>query len=381
MALHATLSPLCCVFDIISFFQKKEKKAKREREEEDATPAAPEAKRQKKTEEATATPTMSHEDRVRQDSRRAGINDSELYRLNEMLTIAINTGNLTEQRTVLERLTQIQPTLAQLKETGVGKTVIQLINTPLQPLAKVLVQMWKAILPEPPRNIVVEKFTPQVEVKQETQDPSFTQPFPSQAESNGSQEVSQPQETQDEVQHIQREGTQYTARPEGNDYRTGMQTRLVKALNTADEEGRSVVPAGDAGQLMVDHLASEMVSQLGLSITSVEAQRVKFRQILSNLQDPKNASFREMILSKPGGVYQAVATMSTADMANPEKRDEIDKTTQYERYETKKILFFFPAECQCLRPRGVCTINFTSFCTMDSARLGVISIFFKSGSI
>eukprot|EP00754_Rhynchopus_humris_P050852 Rhum_TRINITY_DN9193_c0_g1::Rhum_TRINITY_DN9193_c0_g1_i2::g.31513::m.31513 len=114
-----------------------------EDEDDAATPAAKRTKREESPERVHSRPQHSES-----HSRRA-IKDSRLRDLKEELEAAIAANSLSAQRDALTELARYAPTLQQLKAVGVGKTVITLVNSPLQPLAKVLVQMWKTLLPEP----------------------------------------------------------------------------------------------------------------------------------------------------------------------------------------------------------------------------------------
>ena len=83
-----------------------------------------------------------------EESRKRAIKTDTLEVLHEELITAIELQYLSKQREVLSRLAYVQPTLVQLKDVGIGKTVVKLINSPLQPLAKCIVQLWKSYLPE-----------------------------------------------------------------------------------------------------------------------------------------------------------------------------------------------------------------------------------------
>ena len=81
---------------------------------------------------------------------------------------------------------------------------------------------------------------------------------------------------------------------------------------------------------------------------------------------------------KEGGCTEALFVSASADIHDPPTCTEHQKFWSYpSRGERRSVAlslevssvrwgdsqepFFFPAECQCLRPRGVCTINFTFF--------------------
>eukprot|EP01059_Diplonema_ambulator_P006803 TRINITY_DN163_c0_g1_i5.p1 TRINITY_DN163_c0_g1~~TRINITY_DN163_c0_g1_i5.p1 ORF type:complete len:592 (+),score=156.15 TRINITY_DN163_c0_g1_i5:671-2446(+) len=336
--------------------EEKEKKKKRERDHKDDEkehPAKEERKRKEDTTKADTGPAkkakvdpaeayLSQEERRRLETGKKSIRTDQLMEFNEDLENAILTGCLSRQRDILAELAFYGPRLDQLKETGIGKTVVKLINTPLQPLAKVLIQMWKTLIHEPSVSSRKPTFT-QMEpsqthrlsqepqsVSQEAEGSTQSTLGTSAAEGQPSQDTEPAQEATVDTAHNTEVAIQKL--PEG-DYRTGMHAKLVNAFSTKDPEG-NVVPLAKHAAL-VDHLAREIVAQLETSYPVDEKgkrtqQMTRYRQILTNLEDPKNADFRHRVLSKPSP-YDLVKTMSVTEMANPEKRKERKETTEYMR--------------------------------------------------
>ena len=335
-----------------------------------ATPAAKRTKLQESPERVHSRPQHS-------DSRRA-IRDSRLKDLKEELEAAIAANSLSAQRDALTELARYAPTLQQLKATGVGKTVITLVNSPLQPLAKVLVQMWKTLLPEPTKEKGFVPLptlpvaaaaaaadgasplfaSPQPPTQNHTA--TVTQPFPSQLSSDSdvlapdSQGLSQEGnaaapadsvpmtlDTSDLEEHsFKRLAERKAESPTG--VSTNMHEKLYLALKTADETGRPVSMALD--DLRVDFCSSVVVDQIA-TLPTKKALFEKFRQIMTNLQDVKNGDFRTRVLlqvqpsdrHEATGAYDLVKVMPVTDMANPEKRKEWRDTTEYMRYVRRRL--------------------------------------------
>ncbi|KAJ9446336.1 Transcription elongation factor TFIIS [Diplonema papillatum] len=331
------------------------------------------------------------EERQRLTSLRRQIRTEKLQELGEALQLAIDTGCIGKQRDILATLAMFAPRLDQLKQTGIGKTVVQLVNTPLQPLAKVLVQMWKTLIPAPPppprgwdrfqpiptangadarahhhappqppaaapQGAAEEEEEPALKEEIVTQESvmlpesqdadSFTPPPPpSQPQAgeqqavveSGSQSISQMDGSQELAVTRQPDPEMYEGKEEVSalftaapgDYRANMHANLIKAFSTPDEDG-NVVPLVNEAPGMVALLAGEIVNQIEISLPERNRQILKYRQILANLADKNNAAFRERLLLQPSP-WELVNSMTVAEMANPEKRKERKETTDYMR--------------------------------------------------
>eukprot|EP01061_Rhynchopus_euleeides_P036222 TRINITY_DN6108_c0_g1_i1.p1 TRINITY_DN6108_c0_g1~~TRINITY_DN6108_c0_g1_i1.p1 ORF type:complete len:574 (+),score=238.03 TRINITY_DN6108_c0_g1_i1:90-1811(+) len=327
---------------------KKDKKEKKERkdekrareEEEDEGDDAPSQKKSKpEPKQSTYQTRMTdREERRRLDTMKSPLGTRDLQGFHEQLKLAIKNRCLTDQRSILNKLTEFAPTLSQLKDTGIGKTVISLVNTPLQPLAKVLIQMWKSLLPEPPQVAVRDHYQPVPQRSGYDDAPSareatFSQPFPSQDEESPTPaeplfDGGVPEATQPRIEDGSQASVEDVGVSQANNRIGVMQQRLIQAFKTPGPEGKIVARAMNTP--FVEFVSADIVNQLLMSIANADQQRAKFREILSNLQDTKNSWFRDHILSKPDP-YEVVTTMSASEMANPERRDEIKETTEYER--------------------------------------------------
>eukprot|EP01064_Diplonema_japonicum_P006924 TRINITY_DN1472_c1_g2_i1.p1 TRINITY_DN1472_c1_g2~~TRINITY_DN1472_c1_g2_i1.p1 ORF type:complete len:444 (+),score=123.65 TRINITY_DN1472_c1_g2_i1:459-1790(+) len=359
--------------------EKEKKDAKRKMDNLESVEAESDTERvpiEKPTAKKPKTESLSaQEERRRLESGKKSIRTDKLMEMNEDLENAIITGCLSRQRDILSELAFYGPRLDQLKDVGIGKTVVKLINTPLQPLAKVLIQMWKTLIHEPSNKARKPTFTQmpsqtslQSQTEADTQEINI--PTQSTVDTQGSSAAEEPsQESQTTLSEIDVNGkTEVTIqkRPEG-DYRTGMHAKLVNAFKTKDPEGKSIPLASES--LLLDYLAHEIVNQLEISYpldpeTGKRTQQMtKYRQILTNLEDPKNADFRHRVLSKPSPYY-LVNTMSVTDMANPEKRKERKDTTEYMR-DAMRTDFTKPAVTDQFRC-GRCNQNKTTYFQMQT---------------
>eukprot|EP01060_Flectonema_neradi_P004643 TRINITY_DN13013_c1_g1_i1.p1 TRINITY_DN13013_c1_g1~~TRINITY_DN13013_c1_g1_i1.p1 ORF type:complete len:582 (+),score=126.56 TRINITY_DN13013_c1_g1_i1:33-1778(+) len=334
--------------------EKSKKRDEKARDKEEKAKAKEEqrlnAKKKRDVEKADETRAIKkgREELMREEEcRKRAIKTETLEVFHEELATAIELNYLSKQREILSKLAYVQPTLHQLKEVGIGKTVVKLINSPLQPLAKCIVQFWKSYLPEVqplPRDYTVipeaEKI-PQVEATEESEEPKSQEPVSQEASTVGEDNVV------NEGEGVEIDGEAPTAdaavpgsqstenlvslNHEGRvgDYRSNMLRKIVDALSTPSPEGK-VVEMIHSEPHSVNQIAGAIVNQLEITFPDDhERQLKKLKQIVTNLQDPKNAEFRELVLYKPSP-YDLVKTMTAADMANPEIRRERQETTAYE---------------------------------------------------
>ena len=114
----------------------------------------------------------------------------------------------------------------------------------------------------------------------------------------------------------------------------------------------------------VNQIAGAIVNQLEVTyLNDQEKQLKKLKQIVTSLQDPKNAEFRELVLYKPSP-YHLVKTMTAADMANPDIKKERKETTAYET-EAMRLDYHKPAITRQFRC-GRCKQNKTIYMQMQT---------------
>eukprot|EP01063_Lacrimia_lanifica_P004230 TRINITY_DN1235_c2_g1_i1.p1 TRINITY_DN1235_c2_g1~~TRINITY_DN1235_c2_g1_i1.p1 ORF type:complete len:624 (+),score=288.69 TRINITY_DN1235_c2_g1_i1:69-1940(+) len=372
---------------------KKRTAVEAEAEEEEPVVKAPKKKKKSEEEDGVGYKIVEWEDRLRKENRKRVIDTRKLAELKEDLELAIEKRVLGKQRTILLDLADYMPTLKQLKVTQIGKVVISLVNSPLGPMAKALVQMWKTLLPSPSAvnshvpmrtKPAASQLPPPADDDAAPADPpapiqtpvepaaaaaaaaapsngdasmeNFGTPLSldsataagfdrndSQAFAEQPAEAAAPATAEAPVgEHASGANEQQTQDiggwPEG-DHRWAMHAKLVDALQTKDENGEMVEPAKCDG--FVKSFATEIVDQLGAAFPDREKQIQRYKTIVLNLKNKNNADFRHRVLSRPAP-YELVRDFQVQDMADPEQRKERKETHEYMR-EAMRTDFMKPA--------------------------------------